>query len=69
MANTMITQEEILKQDFVMSLADRRAFLRMPIEERRRVLEIQAERMLVHYEQASESENHEAWQGGDIIEL
>jgi hypothetical protein len=41
----------------------------MPIEERRRVLEIQAERMLVHYEQASESEDHEAWQGGDIIEL
>jgi hypothetical protein len=65
----MITQEEILKQNLVLSLTDRRAFLKMPIEERRRVLEVQAERMLGHYQQASESADYEAWQGGDIIEL
>ena len=65
----MITQEEILRQNAVISLTDRRAFLKLPIEERRKVLTVQAERMAQHYEQESEALEREAWQGGDVLEL
>lgn len=65
----MITQEGTLKQNSVISLTDRRAFLKLPLEERRRILKIQAERMLQHHDRESESGDREAWQGGDIVEL
>jgi len=47
------------------SLEERRAFLNLPIAERRRILENQAEKLLEHYQQDSE------WQElmlGDIID-
>ncbi|MFB2918289.1 MULTISPECIES: hypothetical protein [Aerosakkonema] len=37
-----------------LSLAQRLAFLKLPIAERRRILESQAETMLAHYQQNSE---------------
>ena len=43
----------------------RREMLRMPLEQRRKVLEQQSERMASHYEP---SEERTAWQGGDIFE-
>ncbi len=48
-----------------LSLEQRIAFLKLPISERRRILESQAEKMFTHYQQNSE------WQdlmSGDIID-
>ncbi len=47
------------------SLSDRRAFLQLPLEERRRILSEQAEAMALHYEQDTEWQELQA---GDLIE-
>ncbi len=47
------------------SLVQRRAFLKLPIEQRRQILAEQAKRMTEYYEEASEWQN---LGGGDIIE-
>jgi hypothetical protein len=52
----------------LISLAERRAFMKLPIEERRRVLAAQAERMAEPYEAEPERSERESWQGGDIVE-
>ena len=54
--------------DQICSLTQRRAYLQLPLEERRKRLAAQAERMAEHYEQAPEQGEREAWQGGDIVE-
>ncbi len=51
-----------------LSLEDRRAFLKLPLEERRRLLAEQAEDMIEHYESDSACREREVWQGGDIVE-
>lgn len=48
-----------------LSLDDRRAFLRLPLEERRRRLTEQAQVMLSCYEN---EKSRTEWQGGDIVE-
>jgi hypothetical protein len=48
-----------------LSLEERKAFLKLPIAERRRIMEAQAEKMLSHYEEDSEWKELMA---GDIIE-
>jgi hypothetical protein len=41
-------------------------FMRLPLSERRRIMQQQAQQMIVHYEQtAAEREN---WQGGDFTD-
>jgi hypothetical protein len=65
----MVTLEEILKQNSPLSLTDRREFLKLPLEERRKIIETQAERMRQHYEQECEFVGRETWQGEDIVEL
>ncbi len=54
----MENQQSIAQPDAVdsssTSLASRRAFMRLTLEERRRILEQQAEEMLSHYQQDSE---------------
>lgn len=67
-----ITQEEaerMLGEDLEMeqplSLIERRAFMNLPLEERRRILAEQAKKMVSHYAQDSEWKD---FQGGDIIE-
>jgi hypothetical protein len=52
----------------VLTLAQRRAFMTLPLKERRKMLAAQAERMVAYYEQESERSEREAWQGGDIGE-
>jgi hypothetical protein len=42
--------------------------MQLPLEERRKRLAAQAERMAEHYEQDPERREREAWQGGDIVE-
>ncbi len=68
----LITEEEardLLKEPIVveepLSLIERRAFMRLPLAERNRILAEQAEKMVVHYEQDTE------WRtlsGGDFVD-
>jgi hypothetical protein len=44
---------------------ERRAFMKLPLQERRKILEVQAERFLAHY---VEGEEWREFQGGDIVE-
>jgi hypothetical protein len=64
----MINQEEILETNLTPSLAQRRAFLKLALEERRRILAQQAEMIAEHYELESKQTDREHWQGGDIVE-
>jgi hypothetical protein len=64
----MISQEETIGADVTTSLAKRRAFLRLPLEERRRILAQQADQIAEHYESELERDDREHWQGGDIVE-
>lgn len=52
----------------VLTLAQRRDYMQLPLEERRRRLEAQADRVADHYEQALQRKERETWQGGDIVE-
>ena len=47
------------------SSVERRAFMNLPLQERRRILEVQAERFLAHYEEGKEWKE---LQGGDIVD-
>ncbi len=64
----MATQTQQTEMDQGLSLAQRRAYMKLPLEERRKRLAEQAERMAKYYEQESERIEREAWQGGDIVE-
>jgi hypothetical protein len=64
----MRTQEETIETTTPLTLADRLAFTKLPIEERRRILAEQAEAMLAEYELESNRRERELWQGGDIVE-
>jgi hypothetical protein len=62
----MITQEKVVEAN--QGLDKRRAFMQLPLDERRRRLAAQAEGMIEHYEQESEKMERLRWQGGDIVE-
>ena len=64
----MITEEDIVASETPESLAEIREFMKLPIEERRRILAEQAEQMVEHYEEESARRERELWQGGDIVE-
>jgi hypothetical protein len=51
-----------------LTLAQRRAFLKLPLAERRRRLEAQAKRMVKHYQAKAKVAEREVWQGGDIVD-
>ena len=67
LADVVESQEESTSEQAI-SLSQRRAYMKLPLEERRRHLAAQADRMVEHYEQATERAEREAWQGGDIVE-
>ncbi len=67
-SDAMITEEETIATQTPKSLAEIREFMRLPIEERRRILEKQAEQMVEYYEEESARREREEWQGGDILE-
>ena len=52
----------------MLTLAQRRVFMTLSLDERRTMLAAQAERVAAYYEQESERSEREAWQGGDIVE-
>jgi uncharacterized protein YuzE len=64
-AQTEKTQGNATAAQQPLSLSDRRAFLQLPLEERRPILSEQAEVMALHYQQDSEWQELEA---GDLIE-
>ena len=64
----MILSKKTAKIGQALSLAQRRAYMQLPLEERRKRLAAQAEQMAEHYEQEPERTEHIAWQGGDIVE-
>ncbi|HKQ08191.1 MAG TPA: hypothetical protein VJ464_23905 [Blastocatellia bacterium] len=64
----MISQEEFLDLDMTPALARRRAFLKLPMDERRKILAQQADQIVEHYESELEQLAREPWQGGDIVE-
>lgn len=66
----MVTQEiPSATMEQCITLEDRRAFMRLSIEERRRLLERQAEAIAEQYESEIERSEREEWQGGDIVEF
>lgn len=69
----MSTQEETVEEETIettapLTLAERLAFLRLPLEERRRILAEQAEAMIAEYDLEENRRERELWQGGDIVE-
>lgn len=65
----MTAQELVIAPVPALTLEQRRAFLKLPLEERHRLLAEQADRMIAHYESEQEVREREEWQGGDIVEL
>ncbi len=63
----MAMQAHTTEEEQALTLERRRAYMRLPLEERRELLEAQAERMATHYEQEPERMEREVWQGGDIV--
>jgi len=51
-----------------LSLTERRLFLQLPLEERRRRLAEQAARMAPSYEDDQTKNERSEWQNGDIVE-
>jgi hypothetical protein len=64
----MSTLEEKTKETTPLTLADRLAFLKLPLEERRRILAEQANAMIAEYNLEENRLEREVWQGGDIVE-
>ena len=64
----MINSEDSVGTGAPKSLAEAREFMKLPIEERRRILAEQAEAMVAEYELESNRRERELWQGGDIVE-
>lgn len=64
----MITEEDTLKKTATLTREERRAFMELPMAERRRILALQAEQMTGLYQVEPEMTDREQWQGGDIVE-
>ena len=64
----MLKQNALIGSEEAMTLEQRRAFLKLPLAERRRLLSQQAEEAARHYESEQSFQEREAWQGGDIVE-
>jgi len=58
----MITQEDLVAIETPESLTEIPEFLKLPIEERRRILAERAEEMVKHYEEESARRERELWQ-------
>lgn len=63
----MLKQDDLLSSQEI-TIEQRRAFLRLPLAERRRILVEQAESASHQYESEPNVQEREAWQGGDIVE-
>ena len=50
------------------TLEERRAFVKLPLDERRRLMRQQATSTSELYEPAAETDERSQWQGGDLVE-
>jgi hypothetical protein len=64
----MMLPKQTAQVDQALSLAQRRAYMQLPLEERRKRLAAQADQMVEHYEQEPEHTERITWQGRDIVE-
>jgi hypothetical protein len=64
----MLKQNDLVSPEDPITLEQRRAFLKLPLSERRRILSQQAEEAASHYESEQSIREREVWQGGDIVE-
>ena len=64
----MMTQKSLAEETQRLSLIERRAYMQLPLEERRKHLAALADAMIEHYGQEPEQRERLAWQGGDIVE-
>lgn len=62
---TQLSSKDLSQTQSFLSLDQRRAFLKLPLEERRRILQAQAETLIAHYETDTEWQELQA---GDLIE-
>ena len=62
----MITKEQFKEPTEGLSLTDRRAFMKLPLEERRGRLAEQADRAAEYYHSQTETSECDDWQGGDF---
>lgn len=72
LAEGLVSQEdaaamtgETMQGDLALPIIERRSFMKLPLEERRRILAEQAEKLTTHYAQDSEWREMEA---GDLVE-
>jgi hypothetical protein len=52
-----------------LTLEQRRIFLNLSVQKRRREMEKQAARMVRHYQADDKVSEREKWQGGDLVDL
>jgi hypothetical protein len=64
----MLKQNDVISPEETTTLEQKRAFLKLPLAERRRILSQQAENSASHYESEQDVRERKAWQGGDIVE-
>jgi hypothetical protein len=64
----MLKQNDLVSSEEPITLEQRRAFLKLPLAERRKILSRQAEDAATHYESNQSVQEREGWQGGDIVE-
>ena len=64
----MLKENDLASSEDTITLEQRRAFLRLPLAERRRILSQQAENVARHCESEQSVREREDWQGGDIVE-
>jgi len=64
----MSTLEETIETTSLLTLADRLAFMKLPLEERRRILAELADSMAADYEDESLRAERELWQRGNIVD-
>ena len=63
----MAIVEDTIRSDSP-SLDELRAFLKLPIDERRRIMQAQAALLVHQYQDEPAQEEREQWQAGDIVE-
>jgi hypothetical protein len=64
----VIGQPDQAEKSVGLTLEERRSFLKLPLDERRRILVEQADRLSEYYDQEPEKAERLDWQAGDIVE-
>ena len=64
----MLKQHDLLRPEEAMTLEQRRAFMKLPLAERRRILSQLADVAADHYESEAGVQEREIWQDGDVVD-